>query len=89
MGCAAFRAFPRPHVQRHVVLDKPATGTAFAGREKPPDLNVCPAMPASLVLKLPGELPPACICNVLDQFRVLDHVLHSEVFNADNLVLVN
>ena len=36
-----------------------------------------------------SEFPPAGIRNVLGEFGIFDQVLHGEVFNADDLVLVN
>ena len=89
MGNAAFRAFPRPHIERHGFGHKPATGTAFAGGEETVDFDIRSSSPVCLVCKLAGKFSPTGIGNVLGEFGIFDHVLHGEVFNTDYLVLVN
>ena len=62
--------------------------TALTGGIPLVDLNKCSAVPVGLVSHLSDQFAPVGITDRFGQFRVLDHVLHTQRLAANHLVFV-
>ena len=90
MGYAAYRASPLPHGK--VFCSGPlstAYRTKLAGWEEAVYRDHLLPIPRRLVLQLPPELTPRCVCDGLGQSVVSDHVFRGQILNADHVVLAD
>jgi len=67
----------------------PTLGASLRGGEPAVNLDQFPAIPFALVFQLPNQFTPTGVANRQCQFRVLHHVLHSQVFNGNRLVFTH
>jgi hypothetical protein len=66
-----------------------AVTAGFAAGRPPINSDENPAVEFCFVFELPDELTPRCVADGFGEVFVADHVLHSECFHADRLVLTN
>src|SRR2546430_770615 len=86
---AAGRASPVPGGQAQLRQPVPACRAGLAGGIPAVDDNQAAAVPLALVCKLAAELAPAAIGDGAGEMAVADHVLDREVFDHDEVGLVD
>lgn len=66
-----------------------AIGAELAGRKRRSYDRYLSPVPCGFVLQLPPEFRPTGVGNTFSQAMILLHVLHTQVLQADHLVLAN
>lgn len=85
VSSATFRASPRSDVESQFIQFVLAVATGFAGRVELVNRDQGSAVPLALVFQLPADFSPASIRNRAGKPGVLNHILHIQIFDANNI----